>query len=112
MRWRKLICAGLALAAGLTPSALRAQVPMAPPPVVPVAPAPVVGAPAPVAAAPNNLWSFLCPTREQRAECREKLCSCGLFKLLNAGLAPAAAFTGGIIGPVCPPFPPGDLMKP
>src|SRR4051794_5637423 len=104
MRWRRVVCAGLALAAALTPSALRAQMAApalaAPPAAVPVAPPGAVpGAPAPaLAPAPNNLWSFLCPTPEQKAACRAKLCSCGLFRLLNAGLAPAAAFTGGIIG--------------
>src|SRR5262245_11179357 len=55
---------------------------------------PVAAAPA---AAPRNLWSFLCPTAEQKAECKEKICKSMIGQLLNNSLKPASAFTGGVI---------------
>lgn len=99
--WKKL-GSGLALLAGLSPT-LRGQVPPAPPP------APVAAAPA---AAPNNLWSFLCPTPEQKAACKDKLCNSKLGQLMNNGLRPMGALSGGLIGPFCPGFTQDDLKKP
>lgn len=98
---------------GLAPVA-SAQVPAVPAvPVVPVAPvaAPLAPGVAPMAA-PRNIWSFLCMTPEQRAACRQKICDCPLGQLLNNSLAPATAFTGGLVPPLCPPVDPRDLMKP
>jgi hypothetical protein len=108
-RWRKY-AAGLLLMAGVAPQ-VRAQavVPAAPPAAaVPVAGAPVA-APAP---APANLWSFICLTPEQKLACKEKICNCALGQMLNNGLKPMGAFSGGIIGPFCPEVRLADLAKP
>src|SRR5262245_57694113 len=99
MTWKK--CGiGLAFLAGLAPT-IRAQG-------IPVAPAPAAGAaavatPATAAATPtNNLWSFLCPSAEQKAACKEKFCNCALGQLINNSLKPASALTGGIVPNLCP----------
>src|SRR5262249_23228318 len=77
--------------------------------------APAVAAPAAAGAAPRNLWTFLCPTPEQKANCRACICNTGLGQLFSNSLKPAAAFTGGILGPLCPglndPLK-ADLLKP
>src|SRR5262245_15393523 len=115
-RW-KLYCAGLVLLTGLGGVA-QAQVPGAPPPppaALPGAPPPVVpGAPpaAPAAAGAGNLWSFLCPTPEQKAAKKEKFCRSTIGRVFNQMLLPASAFTGGLVGGCCPAALPSDLMKP
>src|SRR5262249_41623781 len=56
-----------------------------------------------------------CPTPEQKANCRACICNTGLGQLFSNSLKPAAAFTGGILGPICPglndPLK-DDLLKP
>jgi hypothetical protein len=105
-RWKKY-AAGLMLMAGLSPQA-RAQVPAAP-----AAAAPAAGAPAAApAAAPGNMWSFICLTPEQKQACKEKICNCALGQMLNNGLKPMGAFSGGIIGPFCPAVTAADMAKP
>jgi hypothetical protein len=110
-RW-KICCGSLVMMAGLTPVAY-AQIPAAPaavPAAAPVAAAPVAGV-AP-AAAPSSIWSFFCMTPDQKAACRQKLCSCALGQLINNGLTPASTMTGGIIPTLCPAVSPADLAKP
>ena len=67
------------------------------------------------ATSPANLWSFLCPTPQQKAECKQKICNSAIGKLLNAILMPVSAMSGGLLGPFCPgpnnPNP-ADLAKP
>jgi len=105
-RWKKY-AAGLLLVAGVSPQ-VRAQVPAAA-----AAPAAAPAAAAPAAApAPANLFSFICPTPEQKAACKEKICNCALGQMLNSGLKPVGAFSGGIIGPFCPEVKAADLAKP
>jgi hypothetical protein len=98
---------GLALLAGLTPG-VRAQI---------GAPAAPAGAAAPAAGAapaapPNNIWTKLFPTAEQKEACREKLCKIPLVQLLSNTLKPAGALTGGIIPSLCPDVTMEDLAKP
>jgi hypothetical protein len=69
-----------------------------------------------VAAAPKNIWSFICRTKEQKEACREKFCKSAPGKLINGLLKPVSAATGGLIGPLCPDpskaFNKEDLLKP
>jgi HEAT repeat protein len=98
--------------AGLTPVA-HAQLPAAPaaaPAALPAAAAPATTA-AP-AAAPSNIWSFFCMTPDQKAACKQKLCNSAIGQLLNNGLTPASAMTGGIVPTLCPAVSPADLAKP
>jgi hypothetical protein len=102
---------GLLAGAGLA-SGVWAQIPAVP--VVPVAPvvaAPVVAAPA---AAPANLWTFLCPTQEKLAACHARYCACPLGQLITSMMHPVAVFSGGILGNCCPPNAPNpaDLALP
>jgi hypothetical protein len=103
--WVKCL-AGLALAAGLAPTVWGQ---FAPPgaPGAPPAPAP---APAPGAPPPNNLFAFLCPTPEQIQQCKDKCCKTQIGQLMNNGLKPIGALTGGLLGPMCPTSPFGDLL--
>jgi hypothetical protein len=112
-KW-KICCGGVVLAAGLA-SRAGAQAP--PPPVVAAVPAaPVAAVPgAPVAApaaAPNNIWTFLCLSPEQKLACKIRFCNSALGQMLNNGLQPVGAFSGGIIGPCCPSYTALDLAKP
>jgi hypothetical protein len=106
------VLGGAALAVLLfTQPPLNAQ---APAPAVPAAPiVPPTTTPAP--AAPNNLWSFLCPTPAQCAACKQKLCASPLAQFMGSALAPARALSGGLL-PKCCPGPndpnPADLAKP
>src|SRR5262249_55617453 len=94
------------LMAGVAPQ-VRAQA------VAPAAPAAVAGAPAAApAAAPANLFSFICPTPEQKQACKEKICNCALGQMLNNGLKPMSTMTGGIIPTICPEVKAADLAKP
>jgi hypothetical protein len=64
---------------------------------------PAAGAPAPAAPAPpRNIYSFLCPTPEQKAACLAKICNSPIGQMLNNSLKPAGALTGGLVGPFCP----------
>lgn len=104
--WKKY-AAGLAAAAGLTP-VLHAQlaVPTAPPLPGGVAPA--------VPALPGSpLINLLCPSPEQKEALRQKFCNSPLGQLINNGLKPLSALTGGILGNCCPPNLPNaaDLKK-
>lgn len=105
-KW-KICCGGVVLAAGLASQA-GAQAP--PPPAVAAVPAvPVAAAPV---AAPANIWTFLCLSPEQKAACKTKFCNSALGQMLNNGLKPVSAFSGGLVGPCCPPFTAIDLAKP
>lgn len=116
MKWT--ICGtALALLVGCAPQA------WAQPAVPPIGGVPAAGgvpplvapATAPAAAAPRNLWSFFLPTPDQKAACaacKEKICASQIGQLLNNSLAPVGAFTGGLLGPCCPPFKQDDLKKP
>ena len=66
----------------------------------PVAP-PAAGGRARRSSPPPNLYSFLCPTPEQKQQCREKFCNSFIGKMFNSSLAPVGALTGGAIQPVC-----------
>lgn len=99
MKIWKLCGTGLVLLTGLTPT-LSAQIPT----VAPAVPAPT--------AAPRNLWSFLCPTPEQKLACKDKLCKSKIGQFLNQALKPAGALTGGALGPFCPGYFQEDLKKP
>src|SRR5215471_12103291 len=92
---------GLALLIGGA-TRLLAQIPGAPAapaaPAVPPLAAPAVAPPA----APGNLWSYLLPTDAQKTACKEKICASQIGQLLNNGLSPIGAFTGGLLGPCCP----------
>ncbi len=64
---------------------------------------PAAGAPAPAAPAPSrNIYSFLCPTPEQKAACLAKICNSPIGQMLNNSLKPAGALTGGLVAPFCP----------
>ncbi len=123
-KMRKLCGVGLVLLAG-TNSNVWAQLPgAAPAAVAPAAAAPTAVSTTTVATtttpAPQaNLWSFLCPTPEQKAACKAKFCGSMFGQFINNSLAPAGALTGGIIGPCCPnpndpnaPPNPADLAMP
>jgi hypothetical protein len=103
-RW-KTYAAGLLLTAALSPQG-QAQVPAAPAAAAPAAAAPAAAPP------PANMWSMICLSPEQLALCKAKLCSCGLVQLMNNGLKPIGAFSGGIIGPCCPLISPAALAMP
>lgn len=94
---------GLALAAGLSPASLQAQV------AAPAAVAPVAA----VAPAPRTIWAFLGLTKEQKEDLKRKCCKTPFGQLLNNALKPVSIFTGGILGNFCPQVPsPEDLLKP
>ncbi len=96
------------LAAGQVPGA-----PVAIAPTVPVA-AGAAAAPAAAGAAPKNIWSFFMKTPEQKAQCKAHFCNSKIGQFVNNLLLPAAAISGGLIGPCCPgPLTPNadDLKK-
>jgi hypothetical protein len=67
--------------------------------------APVAGAAgmAPAGATPpSNLWSFLCPTPEQKKKCQDCFCNSPLGQLLNNATAPLSPFSGGLVTGLCP----------
>ncbi|HMF15534.1 MAG TPA: HEAT repeat domain-containing protein [Gemmataceae bacterium] len=105
---------GLALfASGALHAWAQPPIPAAPP--VP-GPPPLVAPAAPAApAAPNNLWSFLMPNAQQKAnlvKCKEKICAMPIGQMFNNSLAPIGAFSGGLLGPCCPTYRQDDLLKP
>ena len=71
---------------------------------------------APAAAAPaGNIWSKICLTPEQKAACKAKLCASPIVQLLGGALAPARAFSGGLVPRFCPApgqANPADMKKP
>src|SRR5579875_1737986 len=101
-----------------TPSSVWAQAAIAAAPVpVPAAAVPAtvpaaVAAPAPAPAPVKNLWTFLCPTPEQKARCKAKFCGSQFGQLINNSLAPLSVFTGGVIGQPCPLIPAAGLAAP
>jgi hypothetical protein len=52
------------------------------------------------------------PTDAQKTACKEKICASQIGQLLNNGLSPLGAFTGGLLGPCCPLYKQSDLLKP
>ena len=105
MKMWKRYCAGLAVAAGLT-TGVHAQPGLpAPPPAVPAVPV----APA---APPATLWSFLGISKPQMAACKEQICKTQIGQLMNNGMAPISALSGGLISGCCPPFYASDLLMP
>jgi hypothetical protein len=114
-RWR-ICCGSLVLMAGLSPAA-RAQVPApapaAPPPAaVPPAAVGLPATPVAPAPAPANLWTFLCPPPDKMAACKARLCSSALGQMINNGLRPASAMSGGLVPLCCPAVSVVDLAKP
>src|SRR5262249_38136170 len=94
---------GLALfACGALHAWAQPPIPGGAPAVPPAGPAPLVAPAAPAApAAPNNLWSWLFPNAQQRAnlvKCKEKICASQIGQLFNNSLAPIGAFSGGLLG--------------
>jgi hypothetical protein len=103
--WKKG-CLGLVLTAGLA-QAVEAQIPLSPPSAGAATPLA-----APPAAQPSTLWDFLGLSKTQRQACKEYLCKTQIGQLMNNGLKPLGALTGGLLGPCCPPFNTDDLNKP
>src|SRR5262245_19559698 len=64
---------------------------------------------APAAGAPASLWTFLCPTPEQKEACKGMFCNSTFGQLMNNSLKPASALTGGLIPGCCPPVTAADL---
>jgi len=52
-------------------------------------------------AAPANLWSFLCPTAEQKAACKNHWCNSALGQLVSGASGPISAASGGLIQNRC-----------
>ena len=93
---------GLALFAGLAHEAgARSSRPPGAIGAAPGAAAGVGAAPA-AAPAPANLWTFLLPSKEQKAKCKAIFCETQIGKLLTNSLAPTGALTGGVLGGCCP----------
>jgi hypothetical protein len=94
---------------GITTSA-QAQlpgVPAAPPGAAAAAPAAVSQA----ASGTRTLWDFLGCGPEAKQRCLQRFCECPLGGLVNNMLRPMAAFTGGIIGPICPTVPSDEALR-
>jgi hypothetical protein len=102
----------MVLGAALAPR-LAAQAPVPTPPPAPGAPGAALGAPvaappaagavpgAPAAAAPGNLFSFLCMTPEQKLACKLCFCNSPLGKLFSGLTRPVVAFSGGLFTDRC-----------
>jgi hypothetical protein len=108
MKTWKVFSAGLALTTGIAPS-VWAQVPGVTNGSAAATQAATAAAPA---SSPANFWSFFCKTPAQSLACKEKLCNSPLGQLLNNGMKPMGMFSGGLLGPCCPPFNQADLLKP
>ena len=103
----KLVPLLLVAAMMAQPSLARAQVPAIPgAPALPGGPVPAIpGAAAPAAAAPaggGNIWSFFMKTPAQKAQIKACICGSPLGQMMSNMLMPAAALSGGLIGPICP----------
>ena len=57
------------------------------------------------AAQPTTLWSFLGLSKANLAGCKASFCQSQLGSLVNNGMLPFSALTGGIIGGCCPTTP-------
>lgn len=111
----------LLLSLGFTASVVG-QFPAPPPapgvPAIPAAPAAPTAAQAATAAQgaqPQNIWSKICLTPDQKKACKDHLCSCGLVQMVEAMLKPVSLMTGGLIKGFCPTpdqANPDDLAKP
>ncbi len=106
MRSGKAIGAAM-VAAFLFAASARAQIPG-----IPGAAAPVGGAAtavpvaaAPVAAAPRTIFGLFGITKANCAACKDKICKSQLGALLNNGMAPMRALSGGLIPQCCPTVP-------
>lgn len=89
----------------------NAQVPIAPPP-TPVADAAGFAA---APAQPKTIWSFLGISCDKLRECHRKCCRTQIGQLWSSMLAPARAFSGGLIPEWCPSVPTAEdlaRMKP
>ncbi len=75
------------------------------------APAVPAGAPAAAAAPTKNLWSFLLPSSEQCAKCKDHLCNGPLGDVLKGIAKPVSLATGGLIGGKCGVPTAEDLAK-
>src|SRR5262245_8432775 len=51
----------------------------------------------------QNIWGFFMKTPEQKAQFKAHFCSSRIGMFINNLLVPAGAFTGGMLGPICPP---------
>lgn len=50
-----------------------------------------------------NLWSFLCPTDQQKQSMKNCFCACPLGQMFNSMLKPMSAMSGGLVpGGICP----------
>ena len=68
--------------------------------------------PATAPAAPtSNLWSFFCPTADQEAKCKAKICNSPLGLMLKSAAGPFALMSGGLIGSNCGTPTAQDLLK-
>ncbi|WP_435020362.1 hypothetical protein TA3x_001788 [Tundrisphaera sp. TA3] len=114
---RRLPSAGLGVAFLLaTAPAAWAQIPGVPtgaggvPGIPAAAGIPAAGTPVavPMMAPPKSIWSCLGLSKGGLAACRAKLCQSPLGGLLNGGLTPLSALSGGIVPQVCPPNPLGN----
>jgi hypothetical protein len=110
----RCLCVWVLVMAIAWPAAGRAQVPGLPGgAAAPGAAVPAGAAGAlPTAAPTRNLWSFLCPSADQKAACRAKFCNSSVGQLVNNTLKPATAFSGGLVPDLCPPkVDPTDLNR-
>ncbi|HMP01494.1 MAG TPA: hypothetical protein PKC45_03230 [Gemmatales bacterium] len=53
----------------------------------------------------RTLWDFLGCGPEAKERCLRRFCECPLGGLFNNMLLPMGAFTGGMLGPICPTMP-------
>jgi hypothetical protein len=101
--------AGLAALAGFLAQARAQSFPGVPTVAAPAAPAAAGAAGTAGTAAPAapsaNLWSFLCPSQDQKKAFKECLCQSQFGLLVNNTLAPLRLFTGGVVPPCCPGLP-------
>lgn len=84
-------------------------------PGAPAAPAAGASGTPAAAAAPDNIWSKIFPTADQKAACKKAWCECCFQPLVSMMVKPLMFATGGIIKPCCPgpdQADPADLEKP
>src|SRR5262245_7073449 len=98
---RNTLCGVAVAVVGLTGRA-AAQAPA-----IPTAPAivPGPGIPIPQPAAPATFFQKFGLTKPQLAECKQKICSKPIGQLLANSITPISGLSGGLIRPLCPPFP-------
>ena len=62
---------------------------------------------------PQNLWSFLCMTPDQKAACKARFCNSAIGKMMTSMSGPLQLSTGGLLGNFCPKGPTAaDLAQP